>query len=76
MTLPLIGEFIAGIVYFCCFIGAISAWEINPLLSIIPIDLAITYFLFAPNLQDSCFGYFIGSCRLDRWMGKHEWGRL
>jgi hypothetical protein len=76
MTLPLIGEFIAGVVYLLCLLGAMGVWEINPFLSVIPLDIAIVYFLFAPNLQDSCMGFFVGSCRLDRWMGKHEWVRL
>ena len=73
MTLPLIGEFVATMIYLICGTIAISLWALNPFLAIIPINAAIYYFLFAPNVQDSCVGYYVGSCRLDRWLGKNEW---
>jgi hypothetical protein len=76
VTLPLIGEFIASVVYLFCGLVAITLWQVNPFLAIVPLDFAIYYFLFAENLQDSCAGFFIGSCRLDRWLGKNEWYRL
>jgi hypothetical protein len=76
MTVPLIGEFIASIVYLTCGLIAMTLWSVNPFIAIIPIDAAIYYWLFAPNLQDSCCGFFVGSCRFDRWMGEHKWSRM
>jgi hypothetical protein len=76
MTLPFIGEFMAIIIYLVCGLSALAVWNTNPFLSIMPLDIAIYWYLFAPNLQDSCFGYYVGSCRFDRWMGENEWFRM
>ena len=76
MTVPFIGEAMA-LVFYIMFGGlATLAWSINPFLAIIPMDAAISYYLFVPNIQDSCFGYYVGSCRFDRWMGENKWFRM